>query len=167
MTMDGAIGRRPLFVAHVVMLGFLVFFLAVGWTWMSEGVLRSWRTIIAAGAVVTAGGIAGFAGHSLSGASLGASLVYWMIKPGIGLIYTGMLMDRERIYLWSGVVTLIGAEIVLASIGGPSSRPSMSVPSLSGAASRSGWLMRSRPRMMRKGEMPGQGEGGRLMATII
>jgi hypothetical protein len=117
MTVNGVIGQRPLFVAHVVMFGFLLFFLGVGWSRMEDGLLRGWRAIMAAGTVATVAGLAGFVGIGPVSFFLGASLVYWMVKPGLGLVYTGLEMDGETIYLWSGVVTLLGAGIVLASIG--------------------------------------------------
>lgn len=117
LTVNGVIGRRPLFVAHVVMLGFLLLFLAVGWSRMDEDVLRAWRAIIAAGTVATAAGIVGLSGVEPVSFFLGASLVYWMVKPGVGLVYTGGRLEAGSVYRWSGAVTLLGAAVVLASIG--------------------------------------------------
>jgi len=102
MTVNGATGQQPLFIAHLVMLGFLLLFLGVGWSRMEEGLLQARRAIIVVGVLATAAGAAGLAGFRPTSLFLGASLVYWMVKPGLGLVYTGVEMERNGIYLWGG-----------------------------------------------------------------
>ena len=57
---QGLVSARSIFIAHLVMAGFIAFFLVTGWTDMSTGALAGWRAVMVVGLGATIAGIAGF-----------------------------------------------------------------------------------------------------------
>ncbi len=99
-----------IFIAHVVMAGFITFFAVTGWERMSEGALRAWRTILVIGLLITLAGIAGFLLPAYEQVLLTTSLIGWMLLPAAGLVYTGMqLPDGQLVYFGGGILSVVGA----------------------------------------------------------
>jgi len=118
----GAVSSHALFVAHVVMAALLATFTVTGWTEMSAGVLRAWRTIIAVGFAATVLGVVGF----VAGPDplLAVSLYAWMGLPALGLLYTGRAIDGPApAYLGGGTVAALGLAVYAAV-------PSAAVPGI-------------------------------------
>jgi hypothetical protein len=90
----GILQREGMLIAHLVMVGFIVFFLGTGWDRMDRGVLQAWRAVLLAGLGLTLAGIAGFVGPVSGAALLGVSLVGWMVLPAAGLAYTARETSR-------------------------------------------------------------------------
>ncbi|TQQ79867.1 hypothetical protein EGH24_10285 [Halonotius terrestris] len=116
----GVVSERSVFIAHLVMVGFIAFFLTTGWREMDDRVLRGWRAIIVVGLVITALGAAGFVVESLATPLWTISLGGWMLLPAIGLTYTGLLLpEATKIYIGSATVTVVGASgYLMAAAGG-------------------------------------------------
>lgn len=113
----GLVGDDAIFVAHIVMAVFIAVFAVTGWSDMASGALRGWRTVLVVGLGVTLAGIVGFL--LSSDALLGVSIVGWMILPAAGLVYTGYLFDTARtIYYGTGVLSVVGALVYLATLAG-------------------------------------------------
>ena len=115
---QGLVSARSIFIAHLVMVGFIAFFLVTGWTELSTGALAGWRAVMVVGLGITLAGIAGFlveAGTLL----LTTSLVGWMLLPAVGLAYTGRLLDQAAtIYIASAVLSAGGAVVYILSLLG-------------------------------------------------
>ena len=113
------VSPRSIFIAHLVMAGFISFFLLTGWAEMSTGALAGWRAVMVVGLGVTLAGIAGFLVTTASTVFLTTSLVGWMILPAVGLAYTGRLLDQAAtIYLASAALSGIGAVTFIFSLLG-------------------------------------------------
>jgi len=106
----GVVSSRSIFIAHLVMVAFMTFFLVTGWTELSGPVLRGWQAVIAVGLVVTALGAVGFVAPAVSVPLWTISIGGWMLLPAVGLAYTAALMPTEvqRIYIWSATITVVG-----------------------------------------------------------
>jgi len=116
---QGLISPRSIFIAHLVMAGFIAFFLLTGWAEMSTGALAGWRAVMVVGLGITLAGIAGFLVTTASTVFLTTSLVGWMILPAVGLAYTGRLLDQAAtIYLASAALSGIGAVTFIFSLLG-------------------------------------------------
>jgi len=114
----GIVADRTLFVAHLVMDGLLVAFVALSWSDMTRGVLLAWRRVILAGIPVTLAGTAGLA-LPLSTAFLWVAVVGWMLLPAAGLVYTGLAVDggaAVTVNLGGAALSLLGA--VAYALGG-------------------------------------------------
>jgi hypothetical protein len=114
----GAVARRTLLIAHVVMATLLLAFAALSWTDMRSGALLVWRRIILAGFVFT---VTGAAGLVLSSERLlWTAVVGWMLLPAAGLWDTGRRGARPaRAYYAGGACSALGAVVyVLAPVVG-------------------------------------------------
>ena len=58
----GALRTDGMLIAHLVMVGFISFFLVTGWRRMEDGALRAWRAVLVVGLGLTLAGVAGFVG---------------------------------------------------------------------------------------------------------
>ncbi|PSP39814.1 hypothetical protein BRC66_04495 [Halobacteriales archaeon QH_2_66_30] len=115
----GYLGETGIYIAHLVMAGFITFFAVTGWDEMADGALRAWRLVLVAGLVLTLAGIAGFLVRDGSDPLLATSLVGWIILPALGLVYTGLeLPDARLVYLGGAGCSLVGAALFLATLGG-------------------------------------------------
>ncbi|WP_253738581.1 hypothetical protein [Halohasta salina] len=115
----GAVGSRSIFIAHLVMAGFIAFFLATGWADMSTGALAGWRAVMVVGLAVTLAGVAGFLVETGSTALWTTSLVGWMLLPAAGLADTGRRLDEAaEVYLGSAAIAGLGAVVYLLSLAG-------------------------------------------------
>ncbi|WP_251328810.1 hypothetical protein [Haloplanus pelagicus] len=127
----GAVSIHALFVAHLVMAVLLPGFAVTGWTEMSVGVLRTWRSVVAVGFVATALGVVGFL---LDVELLLAVALYaWMGLPAGGLLRTGAAVAAERTgsvapsfidaatlpYLGGGVLCALGVAVYAVSTVSP------------------------------------------------
>lgn len=111
----GVVSETAVFVAHLVMAGFITAFAVTGWSEMETGALRGWRAVLVVGLFVTLAGVAGFV-FSLQ-PLLGLSLVGWMVLPAAGLLYTGYLFtDARSVYYSSGVLSTVGAAVYVVSL---------------------------------------------------
>lgn len=125
----GALRTDGMLIAHLVMVGFITFFLVTGWRRMNRGALRAWRAVLVVGMGLTLAGIAGFVGP-VSGPTLrGVSLVGWMVVPAVGLAYTAReLPDAAVVYAGGAGMALLGAAVfvwTLVSTGQPLVWPSI------------------------------------------
>lgn len=117
-----AVTAHAIFVAHVVMSLLLATFAVTGWRDMADGVLRTWRTVIAVGFGATVLGVAGFVVDAAP--LLAVSLYAWMALPALGLLYTGRAVGgRAPAYLVGGAVAALGGVVYAAA-------PSLAVPGL-------------------------------------
>jgi len=116
---QGFVSGRSIFIAHLVMAAFIMFFLLTGWSEMSTGALAGWRAVMVVGLGITLAGIAGFLVSVGSTALFMTSLVGWMILPAVGLAYTGRLLDEAAsVYAASAVLSGLGAVMYLLSLAG-------------------------------------------------
>jgi len=116
---QGLVSARSIFIAHLVMAGFIAFFLVTGWTDMSTGALAGWRAVMVVGLGATIAGIAGFLVTTGSTALLTTSLISWMLLPAVGLAYTGRLLDQAAtIYIASATLSAVGAVMYMLSLLG-------------------------------------------------
>jgi hypothetical protein len=116
----GAIGGRAVLIAHVVMDVLLAGFAVLSWSDMTEGVLRAWWLVIAAGFVVTLAGTVALLATPPNQAVLAAVVLAWMLVPGAALAYTGRHVDRApRVYLAGAAGCLVGAVVYAVSLSGP------------------------------------------------
>lgn len=116
---QGLVSARSIVIAHLVMAGFIMFFLVTGWTELSTGALAGWRAVMVVGLAITLAGIAGFLVETGSAGLLTTSLVGWMLLPAVGLANTGRLLDEAAaVYFASGVLSGVGAAIYILSLGG-------------------------------------------------
>lgn len=110
------ISSNALLIAHLVMSVLMAAFLATGWRKMDSGVLKAWRTVIAAGLIITLMGTAGLLGQDIP-ALLSVSLHGWMLLPAAGLIYTGWKDQKfSKIYIASGLASLVGFIVFVLQI---------------------------------------------------
>jgi hypothetical protein len=117
-----AVTAHAIFVAHVVMSLLLATFAVTGWRDMTEGVLRTWRTIIVVGLGATLLGTAGFVVDATP--LLAVSLYAWMTLPALGLLYTGRAIGGPApAYLVGGAVALLGPAVYAVT-------PSLTLPAL-------------------------------------
>ena len=113
----GHLGDDGIFVAHIVMAGFITFFTVTGWDEMAHGALRAWRLVLVVGLGLTVAGIAGFLVSNDS--LLATSLVGWMVLPALGLAYTGRELPAARaVYLGGALLSLAGAGLFVGSLAG-------------------------------------------------
>lgn len=113
----GVLGDDGIFIAHLVMAGFITFFAVTGWNAMTEGALRAWRLVLVVGLGLTVAGIAGFL-VSTEGL-LATSLVGWMVLPALGLAYTGRELPEARtVYLGGALLSLAGAGLFVGTLAG-------------------------------------------------
>ena len=130
------VGRLPtegMLIAHLVMAGFIGFFLLTGWREMDRGALRAWRAVLIAGLGITLAGIVGFVGPVAGSALLGVSLVGWMLVPAAGLAYTGReIPDAAAVYAGSAAVSVAGAAVFVwtLSAGDPLVGPAFGLVAL-------------------------------------
>jgi len=116
---QGLVSARSIFIAHLVMAGFITFFLVTGWDELSTGALAGWRAVMVLGLGITLAGIAGFLVETGSAALLTTSLVGWMILPAAGLAYTGRLLEEAAsVYLASAVLSGLGTAVYILSLVG-------------------------------------------------
>jgi hypothetical protein len=115
----GVVSGRSIFIAHLVMVAFMTFFLVTGWTELTSPVLRGWRAVIAAGLIVTVLGVVGFVAPMVAGPFWMISIGGWMLLPAIGLAYTATLLpDAREIYIWSATITVVGLGTFFISVVG-------------------------------------------------
>lgn len=138
----GVLGTDGIFIAHVVMAGFIAFFAVTGWSAMSTGALRAWRLVLAVGLVVTLAGVAGFLEAPGEEALLGTSLVGWMLLPAAGLVYTGREMPGSGlVYYAGGGLSVLGAAVYVAALGAdPGGGVELTALALVGAGQTAGML---------------------------
>jgi hypothetical protein len=106
----GVVSARSVFIAHLVMVAFMTFFLTTGWNEMTDRVLQGWRAIIVVGLAITALGAVGFLVPAVATPLWALSLGGWMLLPAVGLAYTGILLpEATRIYIGSATITFVGA----------------------------------------------------------
>jgi len=106
----GVVSVRSVFIAHLVMVAFMTFFLTTGWNEMTDRVLQGWRAIIVVGLAITALGAVGFLVPAVATPLWALSLGGWMLLPAVGLAYTGILLpEATRIYIGSATITFVGA----------------------------------------------------------
>lgn len=108
-----AVSTYTALVAHVVMAALLAAFAVLSWRDMGSGVLRTWRTVVAVGFVVTLVGTAGIA-WSLPSVLLAGTVLAWMLVPGVGLLLTGKAVEDvadadPRPYAGGGALSVLGA----------------------------------------------------------
>ncbi|MFC7071908.1 hypothetical protein ACFQJ7_10710 [Halovenus rubra] len=114
----GPVGTTAMFIAHLVMVGFIAMFTVTGWSAMETGALRGWRLVLVGGFGVTVAGIGGFLLESEP--LLAISLVGWMVLPAAGLIDTGRrFTEAQSIYYASGTLSVVGTFVYLAAATGP------------------------------------------------
>ena len=112
----GVVTSRSIFIAHLVMVAFILFFLVTGWDEMNDRALQGWRVIMVVGVGITLSGIAGFLIDSVATPLWAISLVGWMVLPAFGLFYTGMVLPEATIiYVASGALSIVGPIIYLLS----------------------------------------------------
>lgn len=113
----GAVARRTLLIAHLVMATLLLAFAALSWTDMREGALLVWRRVIVVGFVFT---VAGAAGLVLSDRRLlWVAVVGWMLLPAAGLWDTGRRGARPaRAYLAGGACSALGTVVYVLGPNG-------------------------------------------------
>ena len=113
----GVVTSRSIFIAHLVMVAFIVFFLVTGWDEMNDRALQGWRVVMVVGVAITLSGIAGFLIDSVATPLWAISLVGWMVIPAIGLFYTGMVLPEATIiYVASGTLSIVGPIIYFLSV---------------------------------------------------
>lgn len=102
---------------HYFMVLFLAGFTVLSWKEMERPVLDIWRNIIAAGIIFTGLGALSFSISEYSQLLAGASLAYWFVAPGIGLILSAREMDEysER-YRQLGAASIIALPIFALEI---------------------------------------------------
>ncbi|QSG03308.1 hypothetical protein [Natranaeroarchaeum sulfidigenes] len=113
--------EHALLIAHLVMATIIAGFTLLSWGEMTEGVLLLWRRVLLVGFLITLAGIVGFAVDSLAALLFTASLIGWMIVPGVALVATGRQVQlAPRPYVIGGVLSLAGAAVYAAGplIGG-------------------------------------------------
>jgi hypothetical protein len=109
----GTVSTRTALIAHVVMTVLLAAFAGLSWRDMDSGILRTWRNVVAVGFVVTLVGTVGIA-WSLPPALLAATVLAWMLVPGVGLLLTGNAAEAEadadpRPYAGGGALSVLAA----------------------------------------------------------
>lgn len=113
----GYLGSDGIFIAHLVMAGFITFFAVTGWDAMATGALRAWRLVLVVGLGLTLAGIAGFLSSTAREPLLATSLVGWMLLPAFGLAYTGRELPAARlVYVGGAVLSAAGAAVFVASL---------------------------------------------------
>ncbi len=111
------VSYHSVFIAHLVMVTFLLVFAVTGYADMREGVLRVWWSIIAVGTGVTVIGIVGF--WLEWSPALAVALVGWMLLPATGFVATGQRVPAGRwIYAGGTLGCLLGAGFYVAHLGG-------------------------------------------------
>jgi hypothetical protein len=96
---------------------FITFFAVTGWSEMSTGALRSWRTVLVAGLPVTLAGLAGFLVASFETALFAISLVGWMLLPAAGLVDTARrLPEAKVVYRSAAALSALGALVAAVAI---------------------------------------------------
>ena len=120
----GSLRADGLLIAHLVMAGFIAFFLLTGWHRMDDGALRAWRAVLVVGLVITLVGVAGFVGPVAGPTLLGLSLIGWMTLPAAGLAYTARaLPDAAAVYAGGAVASIAGAALFVWSLSTPGGPP--------------------------------------------
>ena len=113
----GVVSSRSIFIAHLVMVAFITFFLVTGWDEMTDRALKGWRVVMAVGVGITLSGIAGFLIAPVATPLWAISLIGWMLIPAIGLFYTGaVLPEATTIYVAGGTLSIVGPIIYFLSV---------------------------------------------------
>jgi hypothetical protein len=111
------VATRTVLIAHVVMTVLLAAFALLSYGDMREGVLRAWLWVIVVGFGVTLVGTASFLVPGPTAAMQTATVVGWLVVPGVALVYTGRAVETTgatRLYLAAGGLSLAGAVVYLA-----------------------------------------------------
>ena len=112
----GVVSTRSIFIAHLVMVAFIVFFLVTGWDEMTDRALQGWRVVLVVGVPITLCGIAGFLIDPMATPLWAISLIGWMVIPAIGLFYTGVVLpEAVVIYVASGTLSIVGPIVYFLS----------------------------------------------------
>ena len=103
-------GAYELMIAHAVMVVLMTVFLAAGWAHLDQKVLRIWRNLILLGIPAILSGLIGLSVLSSLEVLKAASILYWMISPGVALVLTGRQADIfGRAYILTGISSVLGA----------------------------------------------------------
>jgi hypothetical protein len=113
----GAVARRTILIAHLVMATLLLAFAALSWVDMRDGALLVWRRVIVVGFVLT---VAGAVGLVLPDPRLlWVAVVGWMLLPAAGLWDTGRRGARPaRAYYVGGACSALGAVVYVVGPNG-------------------------------------------------
>jgi len=113
----GMVSTRSIFIAHLVMVAFIMFFLVTGWDEMNDRALQGWRVVMVVGVGVTLSGIAGFLIAPAATPLWAISLIGWMVIPAFGLFYTGIVLPEAAIiYVASGTLSIVGPIVFFLSV---------------------------------------------------
>lgn len=123
VALTGGITDYTVLMAHVTMAGIMAVFIATGWSEMSEGALRAWRTVILLGLPVTVAGAASFLIEPGTAALQTVAIVGWMLLPAWGLWDTAGRLPNERhtqLYLGGATACVVGAGLYIVGsvVGG-------------------------------------------------
>lgn len=116
-------------VMHVVMIGFLTFFLITGWQKMNdESVLNFWKWVIFLGLIPTFCGLIGVAAYQQSSLIM-IDILGWAILPTAGMTYTGyIIQDKgQYIYYLSSVLSFVGVIILFLVLYKSLQNPSVGI----------------------------------------
>ena len=109
--------EEPLFIAHIVMVVFMAFFVLAGRSDMREGSLYVWWNIILVGLVVTLAGLVGFQIDTGGDILQAIALLGWMLLPAIGFIDTGSrLSGGILVYLCATAACVFGTMMYIGSL---------------------------------------------------
>lgn len=118
LTVLGYLGEEGMLIAHGVMAVFITFFAVTGWSEMSTGALRSWRTVLVAGLPVTLAGLTGFLLGTFDTPLFAISMIGWMLLPAAGLVDTARrLPEAKAVYLSAAALSILGGFVAVAGIG--------------------------------------------------
>lgn len=113
----GLLGTDGMLIAHAVMATFIAAFAVTGWSAMSEGAFRAWRTVLVVGLPVTLAGLAGFFVPGPTQLLFSVSLVGWMLLPAAGLAYTASELPAARLlYLGTAALSASGAAVAVGGL---------------------------------------------------
>jgi len=107
---------RTVLIAHLVMDAIIAVFTVLSWQEMTDGVLLVWKRVLLTGLGITLVGTAGLLADPPVEPLLTVTVLGWMVVPGVGLAYTGRLVDRRPLaYVAGATLSVVGA---LAYAGG-------------------------------------------------
>lgn len=117
LSIVGTLSSDGMYIAHVVMVVFISFFVATGWTQMERGALRAWRVVLLLGLPITLAGLGGFVLSEFQTMLHSISFVGWMVLPAGGFVYTAReLPEAAFVYLSGAVLSVLGAVAAVAGI---------------------------------------------------
>jgi hypothetical protein len=124
--------RRTFLIAHVVMATLLLAFVALSWSEMRSGALRTWRRVVAVGFGLTVAGAVGLASSPPFAPLLGLAVVGWMLLPAVGLWDTGRrVVTFADVYRAGGACSALGALVyVFAPLVGSTATTTATVAGL-------------------------------------